>query len=497
MRDRFITWGTLDDQRRLFTFELEADDAEIIRRVLPARPSSEALRQTIINAWVQRTTMNYPEGTLTERIPFASFGSIVPDGADVEDKVRVASAEREWPFDLISGQLRRQFTGELEEFREKVEVLEKFDDGVYERLKAISDKIKAELDNKTLRGHDFAKLKDLTDGLFGVMKRLRRGERKKLDQASRGVKQEFLTELTAVQAQLEEKTDPRKLFKDLRGIQDRVKAAKMRGSDRNALRKRLDQLFKAVKAEMDASGATVSALSQKRAHLENRLKGLKGAISRMRYSVDRDNKDMFYEGRRRERANNQLAEQLAALKLTTIGDRAQSKASRLDDMLATEAELEQKLAKLIKAEEKAAAKRAAAAERAAQSSPPAGPPAAGKKRKGRRAVHPRLVDDVVAGVLASARALGQAAPAAPPNADAGKTYEPRTEQHQPRAKKSRRERGKDHKRGAQPEVRSAASTSTDGATDAPTSKASLGPSRKPLRKSRQKARTRVIGRRGR
>ena len=487
MRDRFITWGTLDDERRLMTFELDVDDAEIIRRVLPAATSSEELRQTVINAWMQRTTMNFPEGTTTERVPFASFGSIVPDGAEVEDKVRVASAEREWPFDLISAQLVRQFRGELEEFREKVDVLEAFDENVYERLKAISQKIQGELENKTLRRHDFGKLQVVTDELFGIMKRLRQGARKKRDAESKSVKKEFLAELAAAQTKLEEKEPLRKLFNELRGIQDRVKKASMSHSDRNALRKKLDELFKAVKSEMDASGETASGLSQKRAHLENRLKGLHGAISRMRHSVERDNKDMFYEGRRRERANNQMAEQLAALKLTSIGDRAKSKASRLDDMLATQADLEKKLAKLIKAEEKAAARRKEkAAPKDAQlvgssnGSKPAG------KRRGRRAVHPSVLKSGVAGLLAASKALGEEAPAPPVNSDAGKTFgEPAVASDDDRKKPKRKRGGR--KRGGRGQEQVARDTPAAApAAAAPARAKAAAPKstlRKPLKKS--------------
>ena len=456
MRDRFITWGTLDEQRRLMTFELDVDDAEIIRRVLPAADSSEELRQTVINAWMQRTTMPYPEGTVTERVAFASFGSIVPDGAEVEDKVRVASAEREWPFDLISAQLKRQFRGELEEFRERVDALEAFDENVYERLKAISDKISGELKEGTLRRHDFGKLQVLTDEMFGTMKRLRQGARKKRDAESKTVKRAFLEELAAAQTKLEEKQPLRKLFNELRGIQTRVKEASMAHSDRNALRKRLDELFKAVKSEMDASGETASGLSQRRAHLENRLKGLQGAISRMRYSVDRDNKDMFYEGRRRERANNQMAEQLAALKLTTIGDRAKSKASRLDDMLATQADLEKKLAKLIKAEEREKAKREereaqrAKARAAAGASREGDATATGKKRRGRRAVHPSVLKSAAAGILAVAKATGEEAPEAPENSDAGKVFgEPEAATAPTQGERGGRKRGR--KRGGRGE----------------------------------------------
>ena len=357
MRDRFITWGTLEDARRLFTFELEAEDAQIIRRVLPAEGSSEEMMQTVINAWMQHTTIQYPEGTHTERIPFAATGSIVPEGADVEDKMLVAGAEREWPFAVVSSLMSRQFRGELEELRDMVNALEKFDGTMFERLKGAWDKIQGEVTNKALLHEHLGPLRKLSDEMFATMKRLRRGESRERQGESKGVKKEFVAELAQAQTQLEEKADLRKLFKTLRNIQDRINAASMSRGDRDALRKRLDELFKATKSEINATGADAGLLSQKRARLESRLKGLEGAISRMRYSVERDNKDMYYENRRADLANNQLAEQLAMAKLTMIGDKAKSKAARLDDMLATEADLRKQLDKLIKAEERAQAKR--------------------------------------------------------------------------------------------------------------------------------------------
>ncbi len=357
MRDRFITWGTLDGARRLFTFELEAEDAHIIRRVLPPEGSSEAMMQTVINAWVQHTTIEYPAGTTRERIPFAATGSIVPEGAEVEDKLLVAGAEREWPFAVVSSLMSRQFRSELEELRDVVNGLEAFDDNLYERIKATWAKIQNEVNEKALLYEHLGPLRTLSDEMFARMKKLRRGKERERNVESKGVKTEFLAELAQAQTQLEEKRDLRKLFNALRDIQNRVNKASMSRGDRDALRKRLDELFKATKSEINATGADAGVLSSKRAGLESRLKGLEGAISRMRYSVERDNKDMWYEGQRADRANNQLAEQLAMAKLTMLGDKAKSKAARLDDMLATEADLRKKLAKLIAAEERAQAKR--------------------------------------------------------------------------------------------------------------------------------------------
>ncbi len=357
MRDRFITWGTSDGARRLFTFELEAEEAHIIRRTLPAADSSEEMMQTVINAWMQHTTIEFPEGTHKERIPFAATGTIVPEGADIEDKVLVASAEREWPFAVLSSLMSRQFRGELEELREAVNLLDAFDDGMYERIKTTWNKIQVEVSNKALLYEHLGPLRTLSDEMFARMKQLRRGERNERQSASKDVKNEYTAELAQAQTQLEEKRDLRKLFNILRNIQDRVNKAALSRSDRDTLRKRLDELFKATKSEMDASGAMAGVLSEKRARLEHRLKGLEGAIGRMRYSMDRDNKDMWYEGKRADRANNQLAEQLAMAKLTMIGDKAKGKAARLDDMLATEATLRKQLDKLIASEERAQAKR--------------------------------------------------------------------------------------------------------------------------------------------
>ena len=361
MRDRFITWGTREGQRRLFTFELEADDAQIIRRTLPPEGSSEEMLQTIMNAWIQVTTIEYPAGTNTERIPFAATGSIVPEGAEVEDKVRVASAEREWPFDVVSALMRRQFQGELEELRDVINGLEKFDEAIFERAKAAWNKVQGEVSNQALRYEHSLPLREISDEMFATLKKLRRGESRRRQDASKGIKRELQAELAAAQTKLESKPDLRVFFNELRDLQQKVNQANLAHPDRNALRKRLDELFKATKSEMNATGADVKELSKHRQHLENRLKGLEGAIARMRYSVDRDNKDMYYESRRADQAGNQLAEQLAKAKLIMIGDQAKSKASRLDDMLATEAQLRKKLEKLIASEARLEAKRKAAA----------------------------------------------------------------------------------------------------------------------------------------
>ncbi len=357
MRDRFITWGTRDDARRLFVFELEAEDAQIIRRVLPPKASSEEMMQIVMNAWIQMTTIQYPEGTETERIPFAATGTIVPEGADVEDKVRVASAEREWPFDVVSYLMRRQFQGELEELRDQINDLDIFDDTLFERLKAAWNKVQTEVTNQALRYEHSLPLRAISDEMFASMKKLRRGETKRRQTENKGVKRELMGEIAAAQTKLESKPDLRIYFNELRALQDKVNKAAVGREEKQALRDKLDELFKATKSEMNSHSADADALSQKRAQLENRLKGLQGAISRMRYSVDRDNKDMYFENRRVEGAGNQLMEQLAKAKLIMLGDQAKSKAARLDDMLATEAELKKKLDKLVATEARVQDKR--------------------------------------------------------------------------------------------------------------------------------------------
>jgi len=360
MRDRFVTWGTLEDSRRLFTFELDADEAQIIRRVIPANTSNEELLQTIINAWNNRTTMPFPEGTSTERIPLQASGTIVPEGAEVDDKVRVASAEREWPSDIISAQLRRQFRAEFEELHDVVSNLNAFDEGIFERLKGAWNKVQSELSNKVIRYEHTHDLRKLSDELFAKMKELRRGKEKAVRSKSKEIKKDFREILAGAQSRLEKKENLRGLFNDLKKIQDAIHKASLSRDDRNSLRKSIDELFKATKSEINATGEDAGILTEQRVRLEKRLNGLQGAIKRMKHSVHRDNQDVFYENRRIERAGNQLAEQLGAAKMSMLKERASSKQVKLDDMLATEKDLQKRLDKIKKREEKALSKKKAA-----------------------------------------------------------------------------------------------------------------------------------------
>ncbi len=387
MRDRFVTWGTLEDSRRLFTFELDADEAQIIRRVVPASASNEELLQTIINAWNNHTTMPFPEGTKTERIPLQASGTIVPDGADVDDKVRIASAEREWPSDIVSAQLRRQFRAEFEELHDVVGNLTAFEEGIFERLKGVWNKVQTELTNKVIRYEHTHELRKLSDELFTKMKELRRGKEKEVRSKSKELKKDFRELLAGAQTRLEKKENLRSLFNDLKKIQDAISKAALSRDDRNSLRKSIDQLFKATKSEINASGEDAGVLTEQRVRLEKRLNGLQGAIKRMKHSVHRDNQDVFYENRRIERAGNQLAEQLGAAKMTMLKERAASKQVKLDDMIATEADLKKRYDKVKKREEKALNKKKEAATNAvAVASSDGKAPSSKTRKRGRKQI---------------------------------------------------------------------------------------------------------------
>ena len=399
MRDRFVTWGTRDGERRLFIFELDAEEAQIIRREVPSPASTDDFMQTILNAWNHTTTLNYPEGTTKEVVELTTSGTIVPDGAEVEDKVRIASAERGWPDDVLSARVKRQFESQFEELRDVVHGLEAFDAAIFERLKGAWNTVQHELNEKVLRYEQTHRLRKVSDELFARMKELRRGKEKESRGKSKEVKKTLRAKLAAAQAKLEAKTDLHKLFQELKQVQQEVNKAQLTRDDRNALRKGLDELFKATKSEINATGADAGAITQQRTGLEKRLAGLEHAIKRMKHSVHRDNQDIFYENKRIQRAGNQLAEQLGAAKLTMLNERVGGKQAKLDDMLKTEADLNRRLDKLRKREEKAQARREA-------SRKPAGAPVASSDGTGGRTLRerrrgPRVPRAMIADVAAA------------------------------------------------------------------------------------------------
>lgn len=398
MRDRFITWGSSEGQRRLYSFELEPEEARITRRAVPAAESSEDFLQLVLTAWKQRNPVAWPAGTDVDQTGLLASGTMVPEGVELEDKLLVASAERDWPFEVVSVRLRKQFADELAELADVIAGLEAFDEVIFERLKGAWAKVQSELTNKVLRYEHTHGLKKTSDELFRRMKDLRRGKEREVRAESRGIKRELLEKFERADGRLATKQDPRKLFNDLKGLQQEVNQAKLAGPDRRALRKRLDKLFRAAKAEIDASGADAGHLTQQRARLEHRLEGLEGAIQRMRHSVDRNEKDIFYENKRVERAGNQLAAQLGAAKLEMLRERAGGKRAKLDDMLATEADLRGKLEKLTKREAKALAKREARAAERAAARPVASSDGKPVTRRRRSIVHPRVLVDSAAAV---------------------------------------------------------------------------------------------------
>ena len=116
---------------------------------------------------------------------------------------------------------------------------------------------------------------------------------------------------------------------------------------------RIDLLFKTVKEKKFGNNAINDSSAGER--MTRRYEGLIGAVDKMQDSIDRDIQDLEYQRKRVEQSEGQLEAQLRQAKINMINERVKSKQEKLNEMLATKADVEAKIANLKERDAKKAA----------------------------------------------------------------------------------------------------------------------------------------------
>ncbi|MEO1437072.1 MAG: hypothetical protein AAFV80_16140, partial [Bacteroidota bacterium] len=283
--------------------------------------------------------------------------SFLPENVKTTQTDLIMRAQTEWHFVVLSTKLNRAYQSELEDFKDKIGQLTKYDSALWENLKQFWDKVREQVREKNLsRGHADA-LRDQTNRLFSRMKELNAKLNEEFVSKAEETKQQFETQLADIEARLQKNENLNRLFEELKEIQRNFKNAKLTRDIRTQLWNRIDAVFKAVKVKR--FGPESVSGNSKLDRLKRRFEGLLNAIKRMEDSIRRDDNELKFQRRKINSSNTgQLESQIREAKVQMVQQRINSKKEKLEDMLKTKGQLESQLAKLEKAAEKKAAKEA-------------------------------------------------------------------------------------------------------------------------------------------
>ena len=248
MRTRLVFWGTNDkNEKVLIGLKLNEEENNIDVYVFPEEKTTEDFVTQMHQNWRLGADILFPDDILTFQRTLNISDSILPEGYSVDREDILKRAQTEWHFVVLSAKLFHSYESEIEDFKDRIKKLSKFDSEIWDDLKRFWSKVQEQVREKNLfRDHANA-VRDHTNHLFSELKELR----KELDQEFREVStknmQVFQEKLEIINNKIEEGLSLQPIFQELKELQRKFKNTRLSSDHRSQVWKKLDGLFKKVK----------------------------------------------------------------------------------------------------------------------------------------------------------------------------------------------------------------------------------------------------------
>ncbi len=348
MKTKMVIWGSDNkDEKILVALELLNDENKVNIYTFPATVVTEVFYNQMMNLWRNGGPVSFPENhSLIER-ELSVSENLLPDEIKVERTDLINRAKTEWHFVVLSNKLREAYDNEILQFKDKIEQLSGFDEGVWEELKGFWSKVQLQVRDKNLFREHADELRSNTNELFGKLKELRKSLNDEFSKTSKEQANFFMDALRNIEQKVNDGLGLHPIFNELKDLQTQFNSTDFTRSDRSNVWKKLDAAFKLVKEKKFGSAGKDSSSSER---VRRRHSGLMSAIKKMENSINRDKKDIEFQNKRINTTEGQLEMQIRQAKLAMIQERIKSKEDKLAEMLRTKEQVEKKLEKEEKKE---------------------------------------------------------------------------------------------------------------------------------------------------
>jgi len=350
MKSKLVVWGQKGDQKVLLAMSLRAGDNKIDAYVFPEEIATENLYKELTQDWRNGNEINFPEGYTHDEVELTASGSILPEGITVPNADLITRAQTEWQFVVLSAKLSASYESELETIKDKIGQLKEFSQPLWNELKSFWDKVQSQIRDKNIFTEHVNDLRKSTNEAFDALKEKRKEMDRVFNENSSRLKDQFMSTLNDLDEKVSKGLSLQPIFEELKRLQNDFKTAVMSNSDKKSVWNKLDAAFKIVKDKRFGGNSESMDPNSAKERLNNRYAGLVTAISKMQQSIQFDVNDLDFQNKKIDGQVGQLEVQIRQAKIKMIEDRIQSKQAKLNDMLKTKTELEQKRARLEKSE---------------------------------------------------------------------------------------------------------------------------------------------------
>ncbi|MEZ4952027.1 MAG: hypothetical protein R2825_00465 [Saprospiraceae bacterium] len=361
MKSKLVLWGSNDqDEKLMIAVSLRIEDNKVDIWTFPESVATEEFYQKMMKEWRDGEGMEFPEPNTHLERELTMSESLLPDELKVERGDVVQRAQTEWHFLVLSNKLHQVYKDQLEELKDKVEGLTKYDQGMWNGLKEFWGKVQGQVQERNLLREHADILRDNTNALFSKMKELRSKMDEEFDSLSQQTHDKFMSALEEIEKKASEGARLPVMFDELKKLQHKFRDSKLNRQHRNKVWEKLDATFKDIKQKRFGERANDEG-SSPYLRTKRRFDGLLNAIGKMEASIKRDRSDLEFQSHKIATTDGQLEAQIRQAKIKMIEERVRSKEEKLKEMTETKIDLEKRLAAQKEKEVKLEAQKAAKA----------------------------------------------------------------------------------------------------------------------------------------
>ncbi|HHM21340.1 MAG TPA: hypothetical protein ENJ20_04885, partial [Bacteroidetes bacterium] len=361
MKSKLVLWGSNEqDEKLIVAVALKTDENKVDIWTFPEPLATEDFYRKMMEEWRDGDGLEFPQPHQHIERELTISDNLLPVEIKVERGDVVQRAQTEWHFLVLSNKLNQAYQSQLEDLKEKVESLSKYDPEIWNNLKEFWSKVQEQVSERNLLRNHANTLRENVNVLFAQMKTLRSKMDEEFRELSKQTHDKFIALLNEVEEKVNEGGQLSSAFEELKKIQKQFRDSQLNRSHRRKVWEKLDGLFKMVKEKRFGSQAVARGNSPYE-RTKRRYDGLVNAINKMEASIERDRNDLEFQTHKIATTGGQLEAQIRQAKVKMIEERVRSKEQKLKEMNATKEELEKRLAAQKAREERQLAMKAAKA----------------------------------------------------------------------------------------------------------------------------------------
>lgn len=346
MKNKIVLWGTnAADERILVALELKVDDNKVMVYTFSEALATDDFYQQMMELWRNdQEGVTFPDGHQAIKRELSISESILPDDIKTERSDVILRAQTEWHFTVLSSKLSEAYRSELKDLEDKLAGLRNYDKDLWDNLKQFWDKVQLQLQERTLVREHADELRARTNKAFEDLKDLRKRMDDDFRETSKANMDKFTEAIQGIEQKIKDNKHLSKVFDDLKQLQKDLRDMALTRDHRNKLWQKVDDAFKIVKekrfGEKPAEGKSDN---NPLGRTESRYNGLMDAIDKMERSIKRDQEDLDFQQQKINDTDGQLEAQIRQAKIQMIEQRYNSKKEKLDEMLKTKEQLEERM----------------------------------------------------------------------------------------------------------------------------------------------------------